>query len=82
MRIGAMHELAITESLVDCVSENVGDARVLRVVVEIGKLTAVAPSAVRMCFELCAADTPLEGAELEIVEMPGQELRIREVEVI
>lgn len=77
-----MHELAVTESLVDCVRENVGDARVLRIVLEIGKMTAVAPDAVRACFELCAQRTPLEGAELVIVETPGEELRIREVEVI
>jgi hydrogenase nickel incorporation protein HypA/HybF len=77
-----MHELAITESLVDCVMENIGDARALRVVIEIGKRSAVSPSAVRSCFALCAEGTPLEGAELEIVEPPDDSLKIREVEVI
>jgi hydrogenase nickel incorporation protein HypA/HybF len=77
-----MHELAITESLVDCIRENVGDARVVRVVVEIGRASGVAQSAVRACFEVCARGTVVEGAELEIVEPPGNELTIREVEVI
>ena len=77
-----MHELAITESLIDCVVDNIGDARVLRLVVEIGKRSAVSPSAVRSCFALCATGTVLEGAELEIVEPPDDALRIREVEVI
>jgi hydrogenase nickel incorporation protein HypA/HybF len=77
-----MHELAVTESLVDCVVENIGDARVVRLVVEIGRRSAVSPAAVRSCFELCAQGTPLEGAELEIVEPPDDALRIREVEVI
>jgi Hydrogenase/urease nickel incorporation, metallochaperone, hypA len=76
-----LHELAITESLVDCVCENVGEASVIRVVVEIGKQSAVMPDAVRGCFEFCSKGTALEGAKLEIVEPPGDELRIREVEV-
>lgn len=67
-----MHELAITESLVDCICENVGDARVVRVVIEIGKLLAVMPAAVRTCFEVCARSTPLEGAALDIVEVEGR----------
>jgi hydrogenase nickel incorporation protein HypA/HybF len=77
-----MHELAITESLIDCVCENVGDARVVRVVVEIGRRSAVVADAIRGCFEVCTHGTQLEGAELVIVEPAGDELRIREVEVI
>jgi hydrogenase nickel incorporation protein HypA/HybF len=77
-----MHELAITESLVDCVCENVGQARVLRVAIEIGKRSAVSAEAVRGCFEVCARGTALEGAVLEIVEPAGEELRITEVEVV
>jgi hydrogenase nickel incorporation protein HypA/HybF len=77
-----MHELAITESLVDCVRENVGGARVLRVVVAIGRRSGVAANAVRACFEVCARGTVLEGADLAILEPPGDELTLREVEVI
>lgn len=77
-----MHELAITESLIDGVCENVGDARVVRVVIEIGKRSAVVIAAIRACFEVCTRGTALEGAKLEIVEPAGQELRVREVEVL
>jgi hydrogenase nickel incorporation protein HypA/HybF len=109
-----MHELAITESIVAGVTEHVNGARVTRVVLQIGKLSGVVPDAVRFCFDVCAQDTPLEGASLEIVEIPararcrscesqvelqdiialchcgsanlemlsGQELRIKEVEVL
>jgi hydrogenase nickel incorporation protein HypA/HybF len=66
-----MHELSIAESLIDCVCEGAGDARVLRVVVEIGKLSAVVPEAVRACFDLCARGTSVEGAALEIDEIEG-----------
>jgi hydrogenase nickel incorporation protein HypA/HybF len=30
------------------------------------------PDAVRFCFDICAQGTPLEGAELEIVEIAGR----------
>ena len=67
-----MHELAITESIVSTVSERLGGARIARVRLEIGKLSAIVPDAVRFCFEVCARGTTLEGAMLEVVEVPGQ----------
>ena len=67
-----MHELSITQQIVAVVAERAAGARVTRVVVEIGKLSAVVPDAVRFCFDLCAEGTALEGATLEIVETPGR----------
>jgi len=67
-----MHELAITESVIDAVSLRVDDGRVTRVVLEIGKLSGVVPDAVRFCFDVCAAGTVLESAVLDIVEIAGQ----------
>lgn len=45
---------------------------VTRVVLEIGKLSAVMPDAIRFCFDICAKGTGLEGATLEIREIPGR----------
>lgn len=67
-----MHELAITQEIVTLVAERAGTARVTRVVLEIGRLSAVLPDAVRFCFDLCAEGTALEGAALEVIETPGQ----------
>jgi hydrogenase nickel incorporation protein HypA/HybF len=67
-----MHELAITQSVIAAVIEHVGSSRVSRVVIEIGALTGVAPHAVRFCFDVCAKETSLADAELEIVEVPGR----------
>ena len=66
-----MHELGITQDVIDIVSRRAGAAKVNRVVLEIGKLSAVLPDAVRFCFDLCAEGTVVEGAELEIIETPG-----------
>jgi hydrogenase nickel incorporation protein HypA/HybF len=66
-----VHELGITQQVVEIACENARGARVRRIVLEIGKLSAVLPDAVRFCFELCSQDTLAEGAALEIVEPPG-----------
>jgi hydrogenase nickel incorporation protein HypA/HybF len=67
-----MHELAITESLVAGVAEKIGDARVTRVVVHVGRLSGVVAEALEQCFDLCSEGTVLEGARLDIVEIPGR----------
>src|SRR5947209_17750774 len=67
-----MHELGITQEILAIVSEHSRGARVRRVVLEIGKLSAILPDAVRFCFELCSEGTVAEGAQLEIIETPGR----------
>jgi hydrogenase nickel incorporation protein HypA/HybF len=67
-----MHELGITQEVVEIVCQRAGAARVQRIVLHIGKLSAVLPDAVRFCFPVCAEGTAAEGAELEIIEPVGQ----------
>jgi hydrogenase nickel incorporation protein HypA/HybF len=67
-----MHELGITQQIVDLVVEHSGGAKVRRIVLEIGKLTAVLPEAVRFCFDVCARGTVAQGAELEIMELAAR----------
>src|SRR6266850_2452421 len=66
-----MHELGITQEIVFIACERAGAARIKRLVVEIGKLSAVLPDSVRFCFDLCSKDTPADGATLEIIATPG-----------
>lgn len=66
-----MHELAIGERIVSTVTERLGEQPVRRVVVEVGRLSGVAPEALHFCFDLCAKDTPVEGAALEIRAVAG-----------
>jgi hydrogenase nickel incorporation protein HypA/HybF len=67
-----MHELAITESMIAAVAERVGPARVARVRLQVGQLAGVVPEALQFCFDVCARGTTLEGAALEIDEVPGR----------
>jgi hydrogenase nickel incorporation protein HypA/HybF len=66
-----MHELSITQSLVDAVAEKVKGVQVRELTMEIGKLSGVVPDAVRFCFEIVSSGTPLEGAILTILEPTG-----------
>jgi hydrogenase nickel incorporation protein HypA/HybF len=67
-----MHELGIAEEIIGIVAERAGNARVTRVVLEIGKHALIYPDAIRFCFDLCAEGTAAEGAALEVVEIPGR----------
>lgn len=66
-----MHELAITQSVVDAVSEHAAGAQVASVRLRVGKLSGVVPDAMRFCFELITDGTGLQGAQLVIDEPPG-----------
>jgi len=66
-----MHELALAEDLVDAVVVAAAGARITRVVVEVGKVIAVVPDALRFSFEVASEGTAASGAALDIVETPG-----------
>jgi hydrogenase nickel incorporation protein HypA/HybF len=67
-----MHELAITQSVVDAVTERTGEAPVATVRVRVGRLAGIVPDAMRFCFDLVTAGTPLEGAVLEFEQPEGR----------
>lgn len=66
-----MHELPITQSIVDAVLDRAEGARVLTVRLEIGALSGVEADSVRFCFDVVTRGTPAEGAELVIEQQPG-----------
>lgn len=61
-----MHEMSITQSVVDICTQHAGGKRVLEVTLEVGQLSGVVPEAVEFCFEACTKETSLEGARLKI----------------
>jgi len=67
-----VHELGITQNVVDAVTERTGSAPVAIVRLRVGRLAGVVPDAMRFCFELVTAGTPLEGAALEIEQPEGR----------
>jgi hydrogenase nickel incorporation protein HypA/HybF len=67
-----MHELSITQSVVDMVVERMAGRRVATVRVRVGDLSGVVPEAMLFCYELVTAGTDLEGSRLEIERTPGR----------
>ena len=61
-----MHEMAITQSVVDAVCEHAAGRRVHSVKLEIGELCAVVPDSMQFCFELATQGTVADGALLDL----------------
>ena len=69
-----MHEMSLTESIVEIALEEArkaGARRVTRVFLDVGALSCVEPQALEFCFAAVSAGTPAEGAELDIHRVAG-----------
>jgi hydrogenase nickel incorporation protein HypA/HybF len=67
-----MHELSLAEAIAAIAEEHAGGRRVAKVEVEIGHLRQAVPTALTFAFELVTQGTPIEGAELEIKDVPAR----------
>ena len=69
-----MHEMGIALQIVDIATASIpadlAGAAVTRVNLKVGKLSAVIAENLRFCFDVVVHDTPLEGAQLYIEEIP------------
>lgn len=70
-----MHEMSLCLGLVELIGERASaehGARVTRVTLEIGALSAVEPEAMAFGFDVASRGTIAEGAELVIERLPGK----------
>jgi hydrogenase nickel incorporation protein HypA/HybF len=67
-----MHELSITQNIVEICEGNAAGRRVRSVSLAIGALSGVIPESVEFCFEACSRGTLLEGARLDIERVAGR----------
>ena len=70
-----MHEMSLAESVLQIIEDAAREQnfqRVRTVTLEIGKLAAVEPDAMRFCFDAVTSGSIAEGARLEIIETPGE----------
>ena len=66
-----MHEMSITQGIIDLCLEHAVLRRVRSLDVEIGELSSVVPESIEFCFEACSRETLLEGAVLNVIRVPG-----------
>ena len=62
--------MRIVEIVLSAIPPDIEDARIERVNLKVGRLTAVVPESLRFCFNIASSDTPLASASLEIEETP------------
>jgi hydrogenase nickel incorporation protein HypA/HybF len=67
-----MHEMSITQGIIDICEQHAVGRRVLSLDVEIGELSSVVPDAIEFCFDACSKGTLMEGARLNIIRIPGK----------
>lgn len=60
-----MHELALSQAIVDTVVRHAEGRRVTSVQMRIGALRQVVPDSLAFYFEIVSRDTPCEGARLD-----------------
>jgi len=69
-----MHEMGIAMEIVDIAKASIPadmqGSKVRKVNLQVGKLSAIVADSLRFCFDMVVKDTPLEGAELAIEEVP------------
>lgn len=65
-----MHEVGLVDGIVESVRQHAGERPVARVTVRIGTLHRAHAGPMEQAFELVAAGTNLEGAVLDLVQVP------------
>jgi hydrogenase nickel incorporation protein HypA/HybF len=67
-----VHELSLAGAIVRTVAAHADGRRVTAVEVKVGHLRQVVPSALEFAFELVAQGTEVEGATLELEDVPAR----------
>ena len=70
-----MHEMAITQSLIELVVEEArksGASKIINIDIVIGEMSGIVDHCVQFNFEYLSKDTPAEGAKLNFHTMPMQ----------
>jgi len=68
-----MHEISLIENIIDIITSEMRKYNITKVSIirlRIGKMSHVVPEALTFGFEAMSKDTPLEGAELVIENVP------------
>jgi hydrogenase nickel incorporation protein HypA/HybF len=68
-----MHELSIAQSVLEIAQASIPapfDQKVRSIKVQIGRLSGVVPDSLEFCFMAIAQGTPLQGALLEMEQIP------------
>ena len=80
-----MHEMSLAEGVLQLIEDSAKTqsfSRVKTVWLEIGQLAGVEVEAMKFCFEAVVNDSIAQGAQLVIIEIPGQAWCLHCAEVV
>ena len=66
-----MHELTLTQNIIDIAVHEAQDRRITGINLVIGELSSVVEESIRFCFDVISKDTPAEGARLSVTKVPA-----------
>ena len=72
-----MHEISLCEGILDIITEKQQTddfTRVTAIWLEIGRFSCIEKSALNFAFEAVMNNTPLQGAKMTILDLPGRAL--------
>lgn len=70
-----MHEMSLAEGVLQIIEDYAKRERFTKVTavrLEVGRLAGVEPESLRFCFDAVTRGSLAEGAQLEIIELPGR----------
>lgn len=76
-----MHEVSLGEAILDAVERRAAGRKVRRVRVRVGTQHGVVAPALDQGFEMVSEGTVAEGAILDVVTVPGDELILESLEL-
>jgi hydrogenase nickel incorporation protein HypA/HybF len=66
-----MHELTITQNIIDIAVSQAQNRRITGINLVIGELSSVVEESIRFCFDVISKDTPAEGASIAVARVPA-----------
>jgi len=67
-----MHELSVTQSVLDIALKNAGKRKIKQVNLVIGQFASIVDDSVQFYWEIISKDTPAEGSVLHFERIPGE----------
>jgi hydrogenase nickel incorporation protein HypA/HybF len=68
----AMHELPVTQSILEIALRHAGGRPITDIYLVIGELSSIVDESVQFYWDLIAKDTPAEGAQLHFRRVPAE----------
>jgi hydrogenase nickel incorporation protein HypA/HybF len=67
-----MHELAVTQSILDIALKNAGTRKIKQINLVIGQFSSIVDDSVQFYWDIISKDTTAEGSQLHFQRIPGE----------